>query len=117
MQECTLIYLFEFFFFFSYFQDKIKFLTSLSGKGSKKNMLILKDLKVQICTKNEMCIVANEHSLPVIFNDLPTSFSEEDYFKVSFRIIVKHLWIDIFIEAKYTWLKLFILCVCHLEIN
>jgi len=46
-------------------------------------MLLLKDLKVQFCTKDEMCIGASEYSLPVICNDFPVDFSEEDYFKVS----------------------------------
>jgi len=47
-------------------------------------VLLLKDLKVQFCTKDEMCIGASEYSLPVICNDFPMDFSEENYFKVSF---------------------------------
>lgn len=50
-------------------------------------MLILKDLKVQFCTKNEMFIVPSEYSLPVIFNNSPITFNEEDYFKASISII------------------------------
>uniref|UniRef100_A0A2S2NYB8 Biotin--protein ligase n=2 Tax=Schizaphis graminum TaxID=13262 RepID=A0A2S2NYB8_SCHGA len=61
--------------------DKVKFLTSLNGKVSKNNVLLLKDLKVQFCTKDEMCIGASEYSLPVICNDFPADFSEENYFK------------------------------------
>jgi len=62
----------------------VKFLTSLNGKVSKNNVLLLKDLKVQFCTKDEMCIGASEYSLPVICNDFQMNFSEEEYFKVSF---------------------------------
>lgn len=50
---------------------------------SKNNVLIIKDLKVQFCTKEEICIGASEFSIPVICNDFPLSFSEEEYFKVS----------------------------------
>jgi len=46
-------------------------------------VLLLKDLKVQFCTKDEMCIGASEYSLPVICNDFPMNFNGEDYFKVS----------------------------------
>jgi len=31
-----------------------------------------------------MCIGASEYSLPVICDDFPMGFSEENYFKVSF---------------------------------
>lgn len=69
--------------YFFFFQDKVKFLTSLSGKGSQNNLLLLKDLKVQFCKKNEMCIGASEYSLPVIYNDFPVNFDREDYYQVS----------------------------------
>lgn len=69
--------------FLLYFQDKVEFLSSLNGKVSKNNILLLKDLKVQFCTKDEMCIGPSEYSLPVICNDFPAIFNEEVYLKVS----------------------------------
>lgn len=33
-----------------------------------------------------MCIGPSEYSIPVICNDFPLSFNEDDYFKVGFRI-------------------------------
>lgn len=61
--------------------NKVKFLTSLNGKVIKNNILLLKDLKVQFCTKDEMCIGVSEYSLPVICDDFPMNFNEEEYFK------------------------------------
>lgn len=54
---------------------------------AKNNILLLKDLKLQFCTKDEMCIGVSEYSLPIICDDFPTNFNEEEYFKVSFIII------------------------------
>lgn len=58
---------------------------------AKNNILLLKDLKVQFCTKDEMCIGASEFFLPVICDDLPMHFNEEEYFKVNFIILNNNL--------------------------
>lgn len=60
--------------------------------------MLLKDLKVQFCTKEEMCIGASEYSLPVICNDFPAIFNKEDYLKVNIThkvqfLLIKHLYI------------------------
>lgn len=62
----------------------------------------MKDLKVQFCTKDEMCIGVSEYSLPVICDDFPMNFNEEEYFKVSFIIIVivYYLWSCYFNKSR-----------------
>lgn len=65
----------------------------MKDKVSENNLLLLKDIKVQFCKKDEMNIEASEYSLPIICNDFPTNFNEEDYFKVN----IKHFCCNIII--------------------
>lgn len=55
---------------------------------SENNILLLKDIKVQFCTKDKISIEASEYSLPIICNDFPTNFNEKDYFKVNFEYLM-----------------------------
>lgn len=64
---------------------------------NKNNILLLKDLKVQFCTKDEMCIGASEYSLPVVCNDFPVNFNEEDYFEVSFVVTTPKIYLCFFV--------------------
>lgn len=56
----------------------------------------MKDIKVQFCTKDKMCIGASEYSLPVICNDFPLNFNVEEYFKVRFSVIIMR-----YIKSKF----------------
>ncbi|XP_050436553.1 biotin--protein ligase [Adelges cooleyi] len=62
-------------------KDKAEFLSFLKGKGNEKNVLLIKDLYVQFCGNDEMCINVSENSLPIIYNDVPENFNEEEYFR------------------------------------